>query len=144
MSTRFYRLSLLLPLAAPALAILIDQLLTAAGYTQTWFDGVAVVLVGSVLVAGIPYLLFATAMLLLLRHAPESAWRRALLRAPAIFSIVVGAAVLAVGFANADGPSLLAALTWGGVAIALGYAYVAAVFAAEVFLRPILGIDGGD
>lgn len=133
----FYRLALLLPLAVPGIALLLASTLgrpaTQAG------DLLFELLIYSVVYGGVPYVLAAVAAAIWIDHRPEEEIRRLARRSPfgviALWSLLVTYVAIRAGSLV----MLFGLLALGGSAIiALGYAYVAIVFA----LRAALGRAG--
>jgi hypothetical protein len=129
----YYRWALLLPLVVPALAsplLLLQPLPDVLGAVMLY-------LVWSLLVGGIPYLLFAAAFLLWMRRAPEDHVRTAVLLSPVIYSAVLATCLvlfLAVDGSLASSAESLTYMT--GFGLLFGYGYVAIAEAGRVLLRP--------
>lgn len=127
----YYRWALALPLLVPALALPLTLLNPLPGGLAV----VAMLLYWSVLIGGVPYVLFAAGFLLWTRGRPERVVRTGVLLAPLVY-----AAWLAVCFAvllAVDG-----SLGWDSVAmfaaygVGFGYAYVALAELGRALLRP--------
>jgi hypothetical protein len=105
--------------------------------------GVAIFLVYSLFIAGIPYAAFMTASLLFLRKSSASTYRRFSLVAPAAFGGFISALFLILDLFETGGSPLKASVSnlvtsKGGLflfALAAGYGYVAVVELARVSLK---------
>jgi hypothetical protein len=125
---RFYQLCAGLPVVAPLVLAPVAALATWTGGRALGGIGVIVALfVWAPVPAGIPYLLFAAAVLWRLRAEPAEAYRRFSFVAPLLF-----AALLWVWFAVWLPPSesslverLVFCAAWAAFAVPMGYAYVA-------------------
>ena len=133
MSVRsYYRWALALPLLVPALAWLLalvepGDVVRAALLLLYW----------SVVIGGVPYLLFAAGFLLWMRRVPEDRLRRGILLAPLVYTpvlLVCFTLFLAVDGALASSSDSLGAITV--VSLCFGYAYVALAEAGRALLRP--------
>jgi hypothetical protein len=135
MTTRtYYRAALLLPLAVPALfatTLLLDD-------RTPLLAGIFMYLYGSVLLGGIPYLLFAGGFLLWSRGRSDREVRGAVLLAPIVYSALLMLcflAFLATDGTFGNGWGGLWAL--GGLGVAFGYAYVLLAELGRLLLRPV-------
>lgn len=134
MTTRtYYRAALLLPLAVPALlsvTLLLDN-------EPPLLLGIFVYLYGSLLIGGIPYLLFAAGFLVWSSDRSDAELRRAVLLAPLVYAgllMVCVVAFLAVDGTLASGWDGFWAL--GAFGVAFGYAYVLLAELGRLLLRP--------
>jgi hypothetical protein len=144
-STRYYQLSLLLPLVVPAVLIgpfiILEELtgLRTGGLSLPGAANVAfIILMASFVLAGLPYALFAVCALLLLRGRDALAYRRFAVAAPLVFSVFLSLWYI-VGAALAGAPVFGESLqVLGGLAIfvlPLGYLYVGLCFLGQRILR---------
>jgi hypothetical protein len=134
MTTRtYYRAALLLPLAVPALfaaTLLLEN-------EPPLLLGIWVYLFGSLLVGGIPYLLFAAGFLVWSSDRSDAQLRGAVLLSPIIYAALLMLCVVA--FLAVDGTL---ASGWdgfwglGGFGVAFGYAYVLLAEFGRLLLRP--------
>jgi hypothetical protein len=132
---RYYRWALLLPLLLPAITL-----------PLTWWevrlpDGIAVVvlvLFWSLLIGGIPYVLFAAGFLWWSRGRSDQEVRHAILLSPMIYAGVLMACTGA--FLAVDTPSFWNHVddmgTMGMLGVLFGYAYVIIAELGRVVLRP--------
>lgn len=153
-ATRYYQFSILLPLVVPAVVVgplIVLEELTGLrlGRLLPGVDLAALILMGSVILAGLPYALFAIGALLLLRGRDAHAYRRFAVAAPVVFGVVfflwniVAAAVEGTPPPSESLPSL------GGLALLvlpLGYLYVGLCFLGYRLLsrRGIIGEQRSD
>jgi hypothetical protein len=121
----YYRRAVWLPIVAPLpmSAVLIglsDTGLPADGL----FGFVGFVLLWSLILGGVPYLLFLIFFLAWMNEATEAQVRREVLRAPLRFASVM--CTILFPFALSDGGGQGYALMWwmGAACLAVGYAYV--------------------
>lgn len=129
----YYRWALALPLLLPALA----SPLMMADRLPDLLAALVMYLFWSMLVGGIPYLLFAVAFLLWMRRAPEHRVRTAVLLSPLLYTsvlLVYLAAFLLVD--GAIGNSLDALGMFAAFGVSFGYWYVALAELGRVLLRP--------
>lgn len=128
----YYRWALALPLLVPALASPL-ALLDAGGVV-----GVALFfLFWSVVIGGVPYLLFAGGFLLWMRRVPEHRVRRGILLAPLAYTAVLLACFAL--FLVIDGTLANSSDSLGSLAVFslfFGYLYVILAEAGRAFLRP--------
>lgn len=127
----YYRWALLLPVVVPALTLplipVVDSLppLAVVALIYLWW---------SMLLGGIPYLLFAGAFLAWMREQPDARVRRGILLAPIAYVLVL--AVCTALFLVVDGT--FSWETLGLVAafgLAFGYAYVAIAEGGRLLVR---------
>lgn len=128
----YYRWTLLLPLLVPALAWPLLNLLSSG------FAGMAAYLLFlSLLIGGVPYLLFAIGFLLWMRDASDARVHRGILLAPVVYTAVM--VVCLTLFLLVDGTfsnSSDSLGTFVGFALAFGYGYVALAELGRLLLRP--------
>jgi surface polysaccharide O-acyltransferase-like enzyme len=130
----YYRWALALPLLLPALA---TPLLMADDRLPGVLGAVVMYLFYSMLIGGIPYLLFATGFLLWMRRAPDDRVRTAVLLSPLLYTLVLLAWLAA--FLPFDGPigdSLAALGVFAAFGVSFGYWYVALAELARLLLCP--------
>lgn len=126
----YYRWALLLPLALPALAM--TALLTEYRPMLLFWLG------GSLVFAGVPYLLFAIGFLLWSRGRAAEELRRAVWMAPLVFALVLAGCGVVYVFATGGGGGQ----AWSGlqplpgIGVVFGYAYVLLTEAVRLVLRP--------
>lgn len=129
----YYRIALLLPVAIPA--ALSPLMLLDGG--PLLLRGLLVYLYGSLLIGGIPYVLFALGFLLWMRGKPDAQVRRAVLVSPLVYTAVLVAGYFAFLWLDGtlgNGEDAAAALI--GFGVAFGYAYVAIAELGRLILRP--------
>jgi hypothetical protein len=129
----YYRWALALPLLLPALA----TPLLMADRVPGVLGAVVMYLFWSMLVGGIPYLLFATGFLLWMRRAPERRVRTAVLLSPLLYTPLLLAYL--VTFLLVDGTLRSGGDTLGMFAafgVSFGYVYVALAELGRWLLRP--------
>jgi Trk-type K+ transport system membrane component len=129
----YYRWALLLPLAVPALAspLLLVQSMPPLLVAVLWF------LFWSVLIGGIPYVVFATAFLLWMRRLPEHRVRTGILLSPLVYAAVLFTCLTL--FLLVDGSLANSAESLGGVVmlgLLFGYGYVGLAELGRAVLRP--------
>jgi hypothetical protein len=131
----YYRGALVLPLLLPALTLPVSLLDVRVP------DGLGVVaflLYWSLLIGGIPYVLFAAGFLLWSRGRSDGEVRRAILLSPLSYAAVL--MVCVVGFFAVDSSAFWNDVddvgTLGVVAVLFGYAYVLLAELGRVLLRP--------
>jgi hypothetical protein len=127
----YYRWALLLPLALPALASLLLVMEPRA-------PGLVLVLMylsWSLLIGGVPYLLFAAGFLVWMRRVPEGRVRAGVLLSPLVYAVVL--LICFTLFLVVDG-TLANSMEFLGVlvvfAVLFGYAYVALAEAGRALL----------
>src|SRR5262245_18966755 len=99
-STHYYKLSFALPLVLPPIVLvgvagLLDLLKvqpSIGSEAEKW----GIFVMGSVLVGGVPYVLFATCALLYLRKRDTGAHRRVVIAAPLLFAPIAFGVMFAV------------------------------------------------
>lgn len=120
----YYRCALLLPLVVPAAAMLTGQR-----------SALLVYLVGSLIIAGVPYVVFAIGFLLWSRGRTGEELARAVWLTPILFALVLMAALAVYLAATGGGVERWSALsTMGGVAMVFGYVYVLLAEAVRLLL----------
>lgn len=127
----YYRWALLLPLLVPALASALQSLLP--GFASV----VAYLLFMSVLIGGVPYLLFAAGFLLWMRGASDARVRRGILLAPLTYTVVMLVCLtlfLLITGTFANSADSLGTFVW--FALVFGYGYVALAELGRALLRP--------
>ena len=135
----FYRVAAFLPLLVPVLLV-IPRLATGRGLLSAGSGlGMArVYLVGSLLVAAIPYTIFASAALWFLSRRPQRAYSAAAWIAPPLFAVWLVICWLAFAVVRSWGAETIGlprvALSLGGMAFLMGYAYVVVVEASRMLL----------
>lgn len=130
----YYRWALALPLLLPALA---TPLLMADDHLPEVLGAVMMYLFYSMLIGGIPYLLFVTGFLLWMRRAPESRVRTAVLLSPLMYTLVLLAWLAAfIPFDGGIGDSLGALGVFAAFGVSFGYGYVAIAEFGRWLLRP--------
>jgi hypothetical protein len=134
MSTRsYYRWALVLPLALPLLStglMLLDGM-------PSLVNAVNLYLYWSLLLGGIPYVLFATGFLLWSRGRSDAQVRRGILLAPLVFTpwlVVCLGLFLTVDSGLSSGTELMGALA--GYGLGFGYVYVGLAELGRLLLRP--------
>lgn len=130
----YYRCALLLPLAVPAL-VSIPPLLGQR--VPPDLGGVVLLLYWSLLIGGVPYVLFAGGFLLWARGRSAREVRTAILLSPLVYALVL--MVCLVGFLVVDGTlgrSASQVGMLGAFGVLFGYAYVILAEAGRVVLRP--------
>jgi hypothetical protein len=120
----YYQRAVLLPVALPlALLPLLSIVPLLPGPAALAFA----VLLGSLLVGGLPYLLFLTFFLQWMLDQPEASVRRAVLLAPLRYTSILSAfaflVIMGVGATSHDTFRLL--LTASAASVVVGYGYVA-------------------
>jgi hypothetical protein len=129
----YYRWALLLPLAVPAIAspLLLVQSMPPLLAAVVWF------LFWSVLIGGIPYVVFATAFLLWMRRLPEHRVRTCILFSPLVYAAVLLTCLtlflLVDGALASSTDSLGMIVTFG---LLFGYGYVGLAELGRAILRP--------
>ena len=129
----YYRWALLLPLALPALAwpLLLVRSMPPLLVAVVWY------LFLSVLIGGIPYVLFATAFLLWARRAPDHRVRMGILLSPLAYAAVLF--ICLTLFLLVDGTFANSSDSLGGMvmfALLFGYGYVGLAELGRAILRP--------
>jgi hypothetical protein len=127
----YYRWALLLPLAVPALA----SLLLLVEPRSPGLGLVLMYLFWSLLIGGVPYLLFAAGFVVWMRRAPEHRLRAGILLSPLIYAAVL--LVCFTLFLVVDGTLVNSVEFLGTLAIfavLFGYAYVALAEAGRALL----------
>lgn len=133
----YYRWALALPLLLPVLA---TPLLMADDRLPDVLGAVLMFLFYSMLIGGIPYLLFATGFLLWMRRASDDRVRTAVLLSPLLYTLVLLAWLAA--FTPFDGPfgdSLGALGVFAAFGVSFGYWYVALAELGRLLVRPGAG-----
>jgi hypothetical protein len=129
----YYRWALALPLLLPALAtplLMADRLPGVLG-------AVVMYLFWSMLVGGIPYLLFATGFLLWMRRAPERRVRMGVLLSPLVYTPVLLAYLVAFLLIDGTiGNGWDSLRMFGAFGLLFGYGYVALAELGRLLLRP--------
>jgi hypothetical protein len=151
-TTRYYQLSLLLPLVVPAVLIgpiiLLERLtgLPTGGLSIPGVvDFALLILMASFVLAGLPYALFAVCALLLLWGRDALAYRRFAMAAPVVFSVFLSLWYIA-GAALAGAPMFHESLQVLGIlaifVLPLGYLYVGLCFLGQRSLmrRGLMGV----
>jgi hypothetical protein len=133
----YYRAAAFLPVALPAILVAADIALTRAFGVSLRAGRVGTLLIGSLAVAGVPYVIFTFAALLVLRRQPPTAYRRAALIAPLAFIPFLGVVVFGLSLWSSNLPlieelkGLPADLGYLALLVLpLGYSYVAVVLLA--------------
>jgi hypothetical protein len=130
----YYRRALVLPLLVPALASPLALLelkgaLGAALFFLFW----------SVVIGGVPYLLFATGFLLWMRRVPDERVRIGILVSPLVYTgvliVCLTLFLLVDGGLDSSSDSLGAFALFG---VVIGYVYVALAEAGRAFLQPAI------
>lgn len=117
----YYRWALVLPLLLPALA----WPLALFNPLPPVLAAVAMYLFWSVLIGGVPYLLFAVGFLLWTRDASEGRVRTGILLSPLVYTAVLMACFTALQAVEGDTPSSGDSLLFFAVfGLLFGYAYV--------------------
>lgn len=135
----FYRVAALLPLLVPVL-LAIPSLVTGRGLlsASSGLGMTRVVLVGSLLVAALPYAIFAAVALWVLRRHSERAYRAAAWTAPLLFALWLAIFWLVFAIARSREAQTSGlprvALSLGGMALLVGYGYVVVVEALRMML----------
>jgi hypothetical protein len=139
--TRFYRLSLILPLAVP---LLVAPLLLLGDRLPPWLSWVALYITFSGVIGGLPYLVLVGALLFWARRKTDTQFKRALALSP-ILMLPVFAAMLALAWSGEAWLRPENALPWAdrvigflGLApfvLGFGYFYVALVFSTAFMLQ---------
>ncbi|WP_420129349.1 hypothetical protein [Longimicrobium sp.] len=127
----YYRWALLLPLLVPALAWLLQGLLPGSAAAMAYL------LFMSVVIGGVPYLLFAIGFLLWMRGASDARVHRGILLAPLTYTVVL--VICLTLFLLVDGTlsnSSDSLGTFVGFALVFGYGYVALAELGRALLRP--------
>lgn len=134
MSVRsYYRWALALPLLVPALAWPLTLLNPLPGGLAV----VAMFLFWSMLVGGVPYVLFAAGFLLWMRGRSDDRVRRAILAAPLLFAVWL--AICLTAFLAVDGTLARSRESLGMITVfglLFGYAYVGLAELGRALLRP--------
>jgi hypothetical protein len=128
----YYRWALLLPLLVPALASPLALLEPKGVLGAVWFF-----LFWSLVVGGVPYLLFVTGFLLWMRRVPDERVRMGILVSPLVYTGVLISCVTL--FLLVDGALAGSSDSLGGFAlfaVVIGYVYVALAEAGRALLRP--------
>lgn len=129
----YYRWALLLPLVLPALALPLARV----DLLPPGVDVLVMLLTWSLMVGGIPYVLFAAGFLVWMGRVPEDRVRGGILLSPVIYTAVLIAcfsALLAVdGGLRSSRDSLQ---LFGAFGLAFGYAYVGLAELGRALLRP--------
>jgi hypothetical protein len=132
MSTRtYYRWALLLPLLVP---VLVSPLL---GLLPGFPAVLAYLLFLSLVIGGVPYLLFATGFLLWMRGASDARVRHGILLAPLVYTVVMIVCLtpfLLLDGTLANSSDSLGTFAW--FALVFGYGYVALAELGRLLLRP--------
>ena len=129
----YYRWALALPLLVPALAWPLTLLNPLPGGLAV----VAMFLYWSVLVGGVPYVLFAAGFLLWMRGRPDDQVRTGIQVAPLVYAIwltVCGTVFLAIDGAVASSRDSIGMIAVCG--LLFGYGYVGLAELGRVLLRP--------
>lgn len=131
----YYRRALVLPLLLPALTL---PLVLLEVRVPDGLGLAAFLLYWSLLIGGIPYVLFAAGFLLWSRGRSDGEVRRAILLSPMVYAAVL--MVCAVGFLAIDSSVFWNNVddvgTLGVTAVLFGYAYVLLAELGRVLLRP--------
>ncbi len=135
-AANYFRLSLAAPLLVPVLAVALD--FAWSGFTHV--TGWTFILVFSLLIGGVPYIVFVAAVLLWSRGKSARAIYRLSFVSPPLFAAVFVTLWIPVTLIAESGPYAFdAALTSGGYyalfCLGLGYIYVAFVHVAYAVLR---------
>jgi hypothetical protein len=126
----YYRRALLLPVVLPFLVY--PLLLLSDGVAS-----IAIMLQYSLVIGGVPYLLFAGGFLLWMRGRTEREVHVGILLSPLVYALVMMACLAA--FLGADGKFQSGLEMFGiagGFSLLFGYGYVALAEAGRVLLRP--------
>jgi hypothetical protein len=135
----FYRVAALLPLLVPVL-LAIPSLVTGRGLlsASSGLGMTRVVLVGSLLVAALPYTIFAAVALGFLNRRSQRAYSAAAWTAPLLFALWLAICWLVFAIARSGEAQtsglLRVALSLGGMALLVGYGYVVIVEALHMML----------
>lgn len=130
---RYYRFALALPLLVPAL---LSPLISLEAGPQA-LRLVLFVLYWSVVIGGVPYLLFAAGFLLWMRDKPDASVRGAVLLSPLLYSVVLLACFAL--FLMVDGALRSSSDSFGMIAVCavvVGYLYVGVAELGRALLRP--------
>jgi hypothetical protein len=128
----YYRWALVLPLLLPALA----WPLALFNPLPPVLAAVAMYLFWSVLIGGVPYLLFAIGFLLWTRGASGERVRRGILVSPLVYTAVLMACFTALRWVEGNNPSNGDSLLFFAVfGLLFGYGYVGLAEVGRVLLR---------
>ncbi len=136
----FLRWCLAIPLAVPVIAVIVTFLVTAVSDQMLWMTQWTIILVYSLLIGGIPYLVFLFAVLFWFRYSDATALGLFSLVAPlvyAMFFLVLWAPVVLIldrATISLDQVFTLVAV-YGAFCLGLGYVYVLLAHAAYALLR---------
>lgn len=129
----YYRRMLALPLLLPALTLPLQWVQSLPGVLEAF----VFLMTWSLLLGGIPYLLFATGFLLWMRRVPEGRVRIGILLSPLVYTCVL--VVCLTLFLLVDGTLAHSSDSIGGLVLfglLFGYAYVAIAEIGRLMLRP--------
>jgi hypothetical protein len=125
-TVRFFRLALLLPIVVP---LLLWPAMRFSGNGQSPLFASALLFGGSLVIAGIPYLVFAIGAAWWARRRSSPELRRFALRAPFYFAPFAGTAYFLFGLATVNPPNTTWLIRTGAdlalLAVVFGYVYVA-------------------
>lgn len=128
----YYRWTLLLPLLVPALASPLSLLESRGGLGAVLFF-----LYWSVIIGGVPYLLFAAGFLVWMRRVPDERVRIGILVSPLVYTAVLLVALTLFLLVDGAFPSSGDSLGFFAVcSLVIGYFYVALAEGGRAFLRP--------
>lgn len=125
---RYYRRALWLPLVFPVVAICaLFPLAVVGGPLGGMAAALAMILFGSLVIGGLPYLVFLAAFRGWAATAPERRVRREALLAPLRYASVLSLFALPFALASRAGQAFPLFWTFSGCALVLGYFYVGLV-----------------
>jgi hypothetical protein len=129
-----YRISIWLPIAIPAALLGLTQ---ALSLPLADISMVLEILVGSLVIGGVPYFFLALWATWWVGDRPEAEIRRMMFRAPLLMVALFASAELVGGLVfDSLMPSVAVALLGSVIIIPLGYAYVALAVALRAWLGP--------
>jgi hypothetical protein len=129
----YYRRMLALPLLLPGLALPLQWVPSLPGVVEAF----VFLMTWSLLLGGVPYLLFATGFLLWMRRVPDRSVRIGILLSPLVYTCVL--VVCLTLFLLVDGSLAHSSDSVGGLVLfglSFGYAYVALAELGRLLLRP--------
>ena len=133
----YFQLSLLFPIAIPLLTMAVWP----RGFAQSHsgLTGIFGLADLALLIAGIPYLLFAVALFLWIRRRSLHTIQVAAVIAPIIFCVPVWLFILCLGEVHSIGAAIFAFIFYSFWTLAIGYAYVLLTYGIYFLLR-FLGV----
>jgi len=140
-SKRYFQISLLLPIAAPLVSLFIASLFAGPGPLRGW-RVVLLLLFGSLLLGGIPYILFAAGLFFWMRGKSAREVQRMTYVAPLLFipvfvSCAVALAILELILSGNNKVEAGLVLLGCAVILIFGYVYVLAVNVSHAILKAI-------